>query len=709
MKVKVAVRCADGVPDLDTIGAVDVYCVLALGDQRVQTVEQPNTATPSWNEEFELETQDPENDSVRIELFDADPGRDEAIGVAHAAVRLATKRGEWMDHWVQVSGGKATDSTRALVSLCAVDFGEFNESATRTTAEKTSRRPQPPTHKFEVRVCSAHGLPDADAFGKIDPFCRLTCGKRVWQTDVVEDAGTDVQWDAQTEFGTRAVDQCEVKAQVFDRDTFSDDALGSAKISGLSKMVREAWNDVTVRLLGTKHSGARLHVQVRPLTFGVVPRPARDPVDFEPDAAFKQACEKLSIDPAELKPKPLEHFSGKDVSDDVARSRFATHQSNLIKKLHAVLVERKRLISECATAPSKAAPVQEEAEATCSDDEERDKMIERAKHQRGVWDRSREREKEAREKRLQRDRQTVEEAAKFAEEERQRREEHHRQLVELHRANQALVQKRWERDEQLAAARQRKIDEEARAKAAAWDNHMASLETARLRRSQHLEATAGARKDDNTEGRLRKARELRQQVDEDIARRTENTLAAVDRSREKHTYEQFLKQVDLANKALKERETIEATLRRSEEVQAKRQEAISARMRGREAKHAETAHHNDSSVQSVTREKTTKREERHNNARTARLAREETKARKRAELAELQRQKDEERKARLEVERAKHQDRLSETNQHQQEVLARVARDAERQQQERQRKLEAQQANAARRMRRMNEIHALLA
>ncbi|EKX52620.1 hypothetical protein GUITHDRAFT_40684, partial [Guillardia theta CCMP2712] len=85
-RVAVTVKRAENLPKVDTLGWIDGYCVITLGDETHKTRIVKRQQHPEWNESFELSL--PASSPVLIlTLFDWELRRsDRAVGQLHVSL-----------------------------------------------------------------------------------------------------------------------------------------------------------------------------------------------------------------------------------------------------------------------------------------------------------------------------------------------------------------------------------------------------------------------------------------------------------------------------------------------------------------------------------------------------------------------------------------------------------------------------------------------
>ena len=107
------------------------------------------------------------------------------------------------------------------------------ESTVNIPAAKETKEPVM-SGKLTLTVIEAKLTRDTEAFGKMDPFVKVTIGAKTVKTKVKEDAGKEPVWNETFEF---TVDHKEddIFLEIHEEDAFSDDFIGDAtfRISAL--------------------------------------------------------------------------------------------------------------------------------------------------------------------------------------------------------------------------------------------------------------------------------------------------------------------------------------------------------------------------------------------------------------------------------------------------------------------------------------------
>jgi len=676
-ELRVQLLAVTNLPDTDTFGASDCYVVLTWCGSKFKSSTQHDTASPDWNAQEEGATATLKGDpreKLEVEAWDEDPGGDEIVGSGELSLGTL-RQGETKNVHVKLSHPSGFAPV-ARLRLTALDFGS------------TPKAPAAPASVDHVQI-EAHSVSCPRAS---DGVVTLTahCGRRTWDLASGQLNGGDAALKPNSVRLPRIASL---------RVAFPADRQTVALKSLTENLVRGIPIQKSVAL----HGGGRITLTLTAVDFGPDHK-TRDPVDLVYDRAFQKACENCGVTPSDLKPKTLSDFQQNATSDDAALHQFQVHQNTLVKRLHNVVLERQRLLAEARRQEVSA----QEQQGSGSDDAQDGLMVERAKRQRAVWDTNNQRLETARRLREQALAEAEIRAAERAEAERKRQEENHAQMLALHRANQEQMKKRFARDEELATLRQQQIDKESERRLQAWGQHQDAVRAARTRRNEQLKKWAGSGSDANTQARLEKAKELRQRVDEEIADRTKQTLALVDQKRERHAMKQFLRQVELANKALTEREDIELHLQRTSEQLDAHLSKAAARIDEENARYNARMAETSASRQAAVAELGNSRELRHERAKSARIQASQHRFETRRQQEERRAHAEAERQERLRQEEERKRDAAKAREAHQREVMLRVNKQAQDQQKQRAERLEQQQRAAEARMEHLAEIRAML-
>ena len=485
-----------------------------------------------------------------------------------------------------------------------------------------------------------------------------------------------------------------------------------------------------------------------------------DPETFLIDNAFLKACGNCGIDPVELKGRPLDAFQSKGVPEDVAIRKFNNFQNARVRKLHLVVNERKRLLADETNNTPRAievdAPEKTETErsperdrsakddsqpqtarprpppgtkgsqgrrqhaaAATSDDgsldgsqtrraNEKDMMVQRALRQRSFWDSVNERVKKSQDARAKMREQEILRSKEYAQSYRKRRETEEEQKRQLHRINQEQMKKRWQRDDELADIRQRRIDEEFEHKIQLMQLHLNEVETARKRRETIMATVAKEGSDETTAARLQKAKELREAEDEKKREQAIEQVNKVEERRRQQVFRKFIEQARLSEKALDQRKGCQEVLDRAEKLRQERILKIMERIDTEEERSDRRLDEQADTKMDRQYQEAVRRDQRHMEAKEKRRAQAEEAEKKRQEIEDRRARAEKERRERQELEAALAREDANARQEHHEHVLKRVARVAEAQQEEKLRNFEQQQKHASDRIKQLSDIRSLL-
>lgn len=199
---------AHGLQDVEFFGKSDPYAVLTCGPvQHKSKTISDGGGDSTWNQSFLFEIPHGPTE-LSIALFDFEKhGTDEAMGTVNISLAEIFAKRELPPtcYKVQLPNGK-------LEGELEVGLKFFPKVHNGTLA---------------VHLQEAHGLLDTDVFGKAQPYAHLMCQKQSHKSCVLE--GTNPVWNEQFDFDIDS-DVTDLLIRLFDKDTFSDDPLGSVTI-----------------------------------------------------------------------------------------------------------------------------------------------------------------------------------------------------------------------------------------------------------------------------------------------------------------------------------------------------------------------------------------------------------------------------------------------------------------------------------------------
>ena len=260
-RVTVTVKRAENLPKVDTLGWIDGYCVITLGDETHKTRIVKRQQHPEWNESFELSL--PASSPVLIlTLFDWELRRsDRAVGQLHVSLadiaQTVSVDQRYELRCLDDSPLLGEDRKPAVVELAIFyDPGKSREieelrnkisheaQMVETEMQLTSKQagddPRPFVKGGAARTLSAPywikvhlkqllHLPKTDTFGKCDPYCVLTCGKSKMETSVCMST-YDAVFDEEFDFYVDNPSQSLV-VELFDSNKFSrDERVGGIRV-----------------------------------------------------------------------------------------------------------------------------------------------------------------------------------------------------------------------------------------------------------------------------------------------------------------------------------------------------------------------------------------------------------------------------------------------------------------------------------------------
>jgi phosphatidylserine decarboxylase len=232
---------------MDSIGTLDPYVTLQVGDRKAKTTFITNTMNPEWNDQFGFvfRSQQPEN--VKFELYDHDRAtKDELAGSGS----------------VSLFGAFRPDGKEKITNAdLPMKRGYIRVSVTTRVIKRVIGRshealagydPDELTALFRLNVLQAKNIKSRDLLSKNDAFVVVEFGKQRFATQVRPDSNTP-RWNSTCPIWlTNATNDHVVKVSVMDQDGSSKDngdLIGSVYVKASTF---QSGKDIWLPL--TKHS-----------------------------------------------------------------------------------------------------------------------------------------------------------------------------------------------------------------------------------------------------------------------------------------------------------------------------------------------------------------------------------------------------------------------------------------------------------------------
>eukprot|EP00043_Microstomoeca_roanoka_P017883 m.188128 g.188128 ORF g.188128 m.188128 type:complete len:957 (+) comp16719_c0_seq2:96-2966(+) len=242
---RIVVQSAQGLMAADRGGTSDPFAILRLGKQKYQTRTIQKTLTPEWNEDLTFLAGQGEGDELLIEVYDRDTFGTDFLG--RAVCKLAEiPRGPPSPVTLKLE----SDGRKSSKSLPS-DLGTITISVARTSEEEkgSAVTKSAPTHREGIRVILKGGrdLMIADRGGTSDPFAIVRLGKQKHQS-ATQPKTLNPDWNEEFFLPfEQGAERDELRLEVFDRDRFGTDYMGSAVIS-LNDLVLDQPKELNLEL-----------------------------------------------------------------------------------------------------------------------------------------------------------------------------------------------------------------------------------------------------------------------------------------------------------------------------------------------------------------------------------------------------------------------------------------------------------------------------
>ena len=281
-KVHVGLIAAQDLMKTDTIGKSDPYAILSHGNQKFRTNTVKNSQNPEWNYDADFNVPDGGDDTIRVDIFDADKlGKDKPLGSIDFPVDDVMRKGIIPPAWYPLNGAKSgqilmTADFEALsdgrlgspergLQGSKTGFGgeapglrgrqdsrdhlttnpdgtEANRGASGVGKQLKGRQDSKgrlgsdgeedrfPDGTLHVDVLGARNLTKSDMIGKSDPYAVVRLGDQEFKTDTVKNS-QNPDWNFGADFDIDGQTPENLQLGVFDKDKIGKDKpLGSANI-----------------------------------------------------------------------------------------------------------------------------------------------------------------------------------------------------------------------------------------------------------------------------------------------------------------------------------------------------------------------------------------------------------------------------------------------------------------------------------------------
>jgi Ca2+-dependent lipid-binding protein len=232
-------------------GKADPYTVIKFGDKTFQSKTVKNSQNPEWSFDTLLDIYTNSPDSVSVEVFDEDIGKDDAMGVTMIDVKDIMNIKKVVNKWVPLEKCKSGDIlVSAEYSQISTQEDIKDKPITITKSESTkSVEPEPKqkeiliktqTPKLEEKhrlpegiinftVLKAKKLQKKGVFGKADPYTKITLGDQIHKSHTVKN-NQNPEWNYNAKLNISKDSPDSILVEVFDEDVGKDDAMGIIQV-----------------------------------------------------------------------------------------------------------------------------------------------------------------------------------------------------------------------------------------------------------------------------------------------------------------------------------------------------------------------------------------------------------------------------------------------------------------------------------------------
>merc|ERR1711872_956735 len=223
-------------------GKADPYVHITLGKQKAKSKTVKNNHNPEWNFDatFEVDQNTPE--TMRVDVFDEDLGKDDILGHKVLDISTVLEKKKLENEWIPLDNCK---SGEILLSAEFIPIANIQQSKQveehveeQPTPDKpkeemmtTDSAPSKPKRKLEsgqihLTVIKAKDIEKKGKFGKADPYVKITYGKQKAKSKTVKN-NHNPEWNFEARFDIDENSSEGLNIAVFDDDFGKDDSLGN--------------------------------------------------------------------------------------------------------------------------------------------------------------------------------------------------------------------------------------------------------------------------------------------------------------------------------------------------------------------------------------------------------------------------------------------------------------------------------------------------
>merc|ERR1711981_933005 len=253
-------------------GKADPYVNITFGKQKAKSKTIKNNHNPEWNFNATFEVDQNTSETIRIEVFDEDLGKDDTLGHKVMDINSVVKQKKLLNQWIPLDNCKSGEILLSAEFIPIADIQKSkqiekpvasepspvqpkeNDSKPKVTTKDTkepipvSETPEKMTEdilvpestvsetkrklesgRIHITVIKAKDIEKKGKFGKADPYVKMTLGEQKAKSATVKN-NHNPEWNFEATFDINENSPQALDIAVFDDDFGKDDTLGNKTI-----------------------------------------------------------------------------------------------------------------------------------------------------------------------------------------------------------------------------------------------------------------------------------------------------------------------------------------------------------------------------------------------------------------------------------------------------------------------------------------------
>merc|ERR1711981_759299 len=355
-------------------GKADPYVNITLGKQKAKSKTGKNNHNPEWNFNATFEVDQNTSETIRIEVFDEDLGKDDTLGNKVMDINSVVKQKKLLNQWTPLDNCKSGEILLSAEFIPIADIQKSKQIEKPVASEPSPVQPKENDSKpketnkdlkepipvsetpekvtedilvpestvsetkrklesggIHITVIKAKDIEKKGKFGKADPYVKMTLGEQKAKSATVKN-NHNPEWNFEATFDIIENSPQALDIAVFDDDFGKDDTLGNKTIDINHIQENKKMLNQWIPLENCKSGEVLLSAEFIPLAS------LQKSEDIEKSLAPKPSKDDLK----QIEPKTKESIEVQDtraVKEVVEESETTKQEKIIVKKTEEVKQE----------------------------------------------------------------------------------------------------------------------------------------------------------------------------------------------------------------------------------------------------------------------------------------------------------------------------------------------------------------------------------